>query len=64
LRRFADLNELKVKINFLDMSKDIRLSRVRRRNIEKGATFEFEVSKENFDFVESCFKKPSEKEMA
>jgi hypothetical protein len=34
-----------------------------QRNTEKGATFEFEVSKENFDFMETWFEKPSEIEM-
>jgi hypothetical protein len=33
------------------------------RNKEKRATFEFEVSKENFDFMETWFEKPSEIEM-
>ena len=28
-----------------------------------GDTFEFEVSKENFDFMENWFEKPGEKEM-
>jgi hypothetical protein len=27
-----------------------------QRNKEKGATFEFEVSKENFDFMETWFE--------
>ena len=35
-----------------------------KRNDEKGATFEFEVSKENFDFMENWFEKPNEKEIA
>lgn len=30
----------------------------------KVATFEFEVSKENFDFIENWFEKPNEKEIA
>jgi hypothetical protein len=34
-----------------------------KRNNEKGETFEFEVSKENFDFMESWFEKPSDREM-
>jgi hypothetical protein len=33
------------------------------RNTEKKTTFEFEVSKENFDFMETWFEKPSEIEM-
>jgi hypothetical protein len=34
-----------------------------RRNAEKGETFEFEVSKENFDFTENWFEEPTEQEM-
>jgi hypothetical protein len=34
-----------------------------KRNNKKGATFEFEVSKENFNFMENWFEKPTEKEM-
>jgi len=34
-----------------------------KRNEEKGKTFEFEVSKENFDFMENWFEKPIQKEM-
>ena len=62
-RRFAELNGYKLKTHFIDISKEIRLERVLKRNNEKGDTFEFEVSRENFDFMESWFEKPSEKEM-
>jgi hypothetical protein len=34
-----------------------------KRNNEKGETFEFEVSKANFDFMENWFEKPSDNEM-
>lgn len=63
-RKFAELNEIEVKTHFLDISRETRLSRVMKRNNEKGSTFEFEVSKENFDFMESWFEKPNEKELA
>ena len=62
-RKFAEINGYELKIHFLDISKETRLTRVMKRNKEKGATFEFEVSKENFDFMESWFEKPSKKEM-
>lgn len=63
-RKFATSNGYEVKTHFLDISKEIRLERVLKRNTEKGATFEFEVSQENFDFMENWFEKPSEEEMA
>ena len=62
-RTFANSNNFEVTTHFLDISKNTRLKRVMKRNTEKGATFEFEVSKENFNFMESWFEKPSEKEM-
>ena len=62
-RKFARSNRYELKIHFLDISKETRLERVMKRNNEKGETFEFEVSKENFDFMENWFEKPSDKEM-
>jgi len=60
---FANENNLKIKIHFLDVDSDTRLDRVMKRNQEQGATYEFEVSKENFDFMEQWFEIPDEKEM-
>nr|WP_299432086.1 ATP-binding protein [uncultured Maribacter sp.] len=62
-RTFAALKGFKTTTHFLDISKEIRLQRVLQRNTEKGETFEFEVSQENFDFMETWFEKPSELEM-
>tara|TARA_R110000868_G_scaffold45958_5_gene152203 strand:+ start:11226 stop:11714 length:489 start_codon:yes stop_codon:yes gene_type:complete len=62
-RKFADLNDFELTIHFLDIPRDTRLNRVMKRNAEKGETFEFEVSIENFDFMENWFEKPTEKEM-
>lgn len=62
-RKFANLNGYELKIHFLDISKETRLKRIMKRNTEKGETFEFEVSKKDFAFMESWFEKPSEREM-
>ena len=62
-RKFAELNGYELKTHFLDISKETRLERIMKRNYEKGDTYEFEVSKESFDFMESWFEKPTEKEM-
>ncbi len=62
-RKFADLNSYGIKTHFLDISKETRLERVLKRNEEKGATFEFEVTMENFEFMENWFEKPTDKEM-
>jgi hypothetical protein len=34
-----------------------------KRNNEKGATYQFEVTKESFNFMEDWFEKPSVKEI-
>jgi len=62
-RKFAHNNAYKTKIHFLDLSAEIRWQRILKRNDEKGATFEFEVTKDNFNFMESWFEKPCEKEI-
>tara|TARA_R110000823_G_scaffold204601_2_gene335583 strand:- start:3265 stop:3753 length:489 start_codon:yes stop_codon:yes gene_type:complete len=62
-RKFGNLNNYQLTIHYLDISKDVRLNRVMKRNAEKGETFEFVVSKENFDFMENWFEEPTEQEM-
>lgn len=62
-RKFAEINSYEIRTHFLDVSAATRLNRVLKRNNEKGATFEFEVTKENFDFMETWFEKPTEEEM-
>jgi hypothetical protein len=59
----VETNGYELKTHFLDISKETRLGRVIKRNSEKGETFEFEVSREDFDFMENWFEKPSEIEM-
>ena len=51
-------------MHFLDISKETRWDRVMKRNDEKGAIFEFEVSRADFDFMETWFEKPTEAEMS
>jgi predicted kinase len=62
-RVFAKTNNFKIKLHYLDISKEERFKRIQKRNQEKGANFEFEVSKENFVFMESWFEKPTKKEL-
>ncbi len=62
-RKFAKLNSYELTIHFLDIPKETRLNRVMKRNADKGETFEFEVSKDNFDFMENWFERPTELEM-
>lgn len=62
-RKFADVNNYELTTHFLDISKDTRMKRVLKRNVEKGDTFEFEVRKEDFEFMENWFERPTKKEM-
>ncbi|WOI23645.1 AAA family ATPase [Nonlabens ulvanivorans] len=63
-RDFALSQGYEIKIHFLDIPKEIRWSRVSKRNIEKGNTYEFEVTKDNFEFMEEWFEAPSTIEMS
>ena len=62
-RNFAASNGYDLNLHFLDISKETRLERVMNRNREKGKTYEFEVTQENFDFMEDWFERPSLEEI-
>jgi predicted kinase len=62
-RDYANKKGFKIKMHYLDISKEIRLERVLQRNVKKGSTFEFEVTRENFDFMEDWFEEPGESEL-
>ena len=62
-RQFAADNNFKIKLHFLDISKETRWQRIQQRNTEKGATFEFEVTQENFNFMQNWFEPPTAEEI-
>ena len=62
-RKFALENNIEFQFHYLDVSKEIRWQRVQNRNQEKGATFEFEVSLNDFNFMESWFEVPTNDEL-
>jgi len=62
-RAFANENNIEYKLHYLDVAKEIRQQRVLNRNNEKGETYAFEVSKENFEFMEKWFEKPTDTEL-
>ena len=62
-RQFALSNGYDFTMHFLDISREIRLARVMQRNDQKGDTYEFDVSQENFEFMETWFETPSQTEM-
>lgn len=62
-RDFAEIHDFQYTLHYLDVPSEIRRSRVLQRNEEKGESYEFEVSEENFEFMESWFEVPNENEL-
>lgn len=62
-RRFAAEHGFQIRLHYLDIPKEIRYKRVQQRNLQKGDTFEFEVTDENFEFMEAWFEAPQESEL-
>ena len=62
-RQFASANNYQLKLHYLDISKETRWQRIQQRNTEKGDTFEFEVTQENFNFMQNWFEPPTEEEL-
>tara|TARA_R110001632_G_scaffold61822_4_gene148938 strand:+ start:37 stop:525 length:489 start_codon:yes stop_codon:yes gene_type:complete len=60
---FAKANSFNYQLHFLDITKETRRQRVVKRNTEKGDTFQFEVSKADFEFMETWFERPTDKEL-
>ncbi len=63
-RGFARENGYEVKLHFLDVAKETRWQRVLERNKQKGATYQFDVSKSDFEFMEQWFETPTQEETA
>lgn len=64
---FADWAEemgYSVQLHFVDVPADIRWERVQQRNREQAETYQFEVTREMFDFIERIWEPPSDAEMA
>jgi predicted kinase len=62
-RAFAKEKNLKIKMHFLNVPKNIRKGRVTKRNTEQGETFEFVVSDQDFEFMENWFETPTDAEL-
>ncbi|QWX82515.1 ATP-binding protein [Cellulophaga sp. HaHaR_3_176] len=60
---FANQHKVEYQIHYLNISKEIRRERILKRNTEQGDTFEFEVTDENFEFMETWFEKLTKKEL-
>ena len=62
-RTFAHAHNFEIKLHFLDIPAETRWKRIASRNKEKGETFEFEVTRENFEFMETWFETPTNAEL-
>ena len=62
-RKFAEDSGIEIKFHFLNISKETRLKRILKRNVDKGDTYEFEVTQDNFEFMEEWFENPTEFEL-
>jgi len=63
-RKFAEKHQIDFQLHFLDVPKKVRKERIVKRNTEKGATFQFDVSDADFEFMETWFEYPTTKELA
>ena len=59
---FAKANNIPLKVHFLDIPYTIRKQQVAHRNLEKGTTYEFQVSDQDFEFMETWFEPLTELE--
>jgi predicted kinase len=50
-------------LHFVDVPTAVRWSRVEKRNAEQAETFQFEVTRAMFDFIESLWEPPTDIEM-
>lgn len=62
-RIFAIGNNFEHHLHYLNIDKEIRWDRIQQRNLEKGDTYQFNVSKEDFDFMETWFQPPTKEEL-
>ena len=67
--KFAGLAQaagLTVQLHFIDVPAEERWQRVETRNARKGETYQlgFDVTREMFDFVETMWEPPDDREMA
>ena len=60
---WAEEQGFSVQLHFCDAPTEIRWQRVQKRNAEQAETFQFEVTRDMFDFIESMWEAPSANEM-
>ena len=60
---WAEEQGFSLQLHFVDVPKEVRWKRVQKRNAEQAETFQFEVTREMFDFIETIWEAPSSREM-
>lgn len=61
---WAEEQGYSVQLHFIDVQDNIRWQRVQKRNIEQAETYQFEVTRGMFDFINSIWEAPAPDEMA
>ncbi len=61
---WASKHGYSVALHFVDVPPETRWQRVQKRNAEQAETFQFEVTRWMFDFVEGLWEAPDKAEMA
>ena len=61
---WAAANGYTVALHFVDVPSETRWQRVQKRNHEQAETFQFNVTREMFDFIESIWEAPDPAEMS
>ncbi len=59
----AKTENISTQLHYINAPHSLRRRRVLERNIKKGSTFSFKVTPGMFDFMETKFEKPTEKEL-
>lgn len=62
-RNFALENNIEFQFHYLNISKEERWQRIIKRNAEKGVTYEFDVTLDDFNFMEDWFEQPTNHEL-
>ena len=60
---WAEEHGFSVQLHYCDVPTEIRWKRVQNRNASRPETFQFEVTRDMFDFIESMWEAPSDEEM-
>lgn len=63
---FADWAEdmgYSCQLHFVDVPVETRWARVEKRNVEQAETFQFQVTRDMFDFIQSIWEPPTRAEM-